>query len=200
MGREARCLVRHDGLEGVCRALLETDDLVVRGDIRLSVPLGEITEAVEDRGTLRIVWRDGVLDLELGEPEAARWQQAILHPKTLFDKLGVKDGQRVAVVGGLPEEFVAELRGQHPEPPPGEELDVIFLAVGEPSDLDLLESVRHGLAPDGAIWIVRPKGSKLLPEAAVRTAARGTGLVDVKTARFSDTHTADKYVIPLDRR
>ena len=63
-----------------------------------------------------------------------------------------------------------------------------------------MESLQHGLSRDGAIWIVRPKGSKELPEAAVRSAARGAGLVDIKTARFSDTHTADKYVIPLDRR
>jgi hypothetical protein len=200
MGPEARCLVRHNGAEATCRALLETDELIVRGDIRLSVPLKDITEAVDDLGTLRISWPDGTAELDLGEPEAGRWQHAILHPKTLFDKLGVKDGQRVAVVGGMPGEFVSELRQQHPEPPAGAPLDVIFLAVASPSDLDLLDSVQHGLARDGAIWIVRPKGSKELPEAAVRSAARGAGLVDIKTARFSDTHTADKYVIPLDRR
>ncbi len=200
MGREARCVVRHGGAETVCRVLLETDDLVVRGDIRLGVPLREISEAADDDGTLRVTWPEGVVELDLGEPESGRWQHAILHPKTLFDKLGVKDGQRVAVVGKLPDEFVTELRGQHAEPPAGAPLDVIFLAVGSPGDLDLLDSLQHGLAPDGSIWIVRPKGSKELPESAVRSAARGVGLVDIKTARFSDTHTADKYVIPLDQR
>ena len=200
MGREARCVVRYDGAEAICRALLETDEVIVRGDIRLAVPLGEISEVADDDGTLRIGWPDGTLELELGDPEAGCWQHAILHPKTLFDKLGVKDGQRVAVVGRLPSEFVTELREQHPEPPPGAPLDVIFLAVGSAGDLDLLESLLHGLSRDGAIWIVRPKGSKELPESAVRSAARDAGLVDIKTARFSDTHAADKYVIPLDRR
>ena len=200
MGREARCVVRYGSAEAICRALLETDDLIVRGDVRVALPLGEIADAVDDAGTLRVTWPEGTLELELGEPEAGRWQHAILHPKTLFDKLGVKDGQRVAVVGSLPQEFVAELRSQHPEPPSGAPLDVIFLAVAAPADLDLLEPMLHGLAPDGAIWIVRPKGSKELPESAVRSAARGVGLVDIKTARFSDTHAADKYVIPLDRR
>jgi hypothetical protein len=200
MGREARCVVRHGGVEATCKTLLKTDKLIVRGEIRLTVPLNEISEAADDEGVLRITCPDGTADLELGEPEAGRWQQAILHPKTLFDKLGVKDGQRVAVVGGLPGEFVTELRRQHLEPPAGAPLDVIFLAVDDPSDLDLVESVQRGLASDGAIWIVRPKGSKELPESAVRSAARGAGLVDIKTARFSDTHTADKYVIPLDRR
>lgn len=200
MGREARCVVRYGGAEAICRALLETDEVIVRGEIRVAVLLREISEAADDDGTLRLAWSDGVLELELGEPEAGRWAHAILNPKTLFDKLGVKDGQRVAVVGELPSEFVAELRAQHPAPPAGAALDVIFLAVGSAGDLDLLEPVQHGLARDGAIWIVRPKGSKEVPEASVRAAARGVGLVDIKTARFSDTHTADKYVIPLDRR
>jgi len=200
MGREARCAVRHGDSEAVCRVLLETDDVIVRGDIRLAVPLRDISDAADDGGTLRIAWPDGVLELDLGEPEAGRWEHAIANPKTLFDKLGVKHGQRVAVVGSLPPEFVAKLRGQHPEPPSGAPLDVIFLALGSVGDLDLIDSLQHGLAPDGALWIVRPKGSKELPESAVRAAARGVGLVDIKTARFSDTHTADKYVIPLDRR
>ena len=30
--------------------------------------------------------------------------------------------------------------------------------------------------------------------------AREAGLVDVKAARFSDTHTAEKLVIPVTRR
>jgi hypothetical protein len=39
-----------------------------------------------------------------------------------------------------------------------------------------------------------------LSEAAVMDAARDAGLVDVKVARFSDTHTAEKFVRPKASR
>ena len=50
------------------------------------------------------------------------------------------------------------------------------------------------VAPDGAIWTVRPKGVAEVSEAAVAKAARAAGLVDVKVARVSATHTAEKFV------
>jgi len=34
----------------------------------------------------------------------------------------------------------------------------------------------------------------------VMTAARNVGLVDVKVVRFSETHTAEKWVVPLSQR
>ena len=49
---------------------------------------------------------------------------------------------------------------------------------------------------DGAIWSIRPKGVAEVSEAAVRAAALAAGLVDVKVARVSATHTAEKFVLP----
>jgi hypothetical protein len=34
----------------------------------------------------------------------------------------------------------------------------------------------------------------------VRTAGKAAGLVDVKVARFSETHTAEKFVVPVAKR
>jgi hypothetical protein len=53
---------------------------------------------------------------------------------------------------------------------------------------------------DGAIWIVRPKGRPEITEAETMAAGKRAGLVDVKVVAFSDTHTAEKYVIPVSRR
>jgi hypothetical protein len=53
---------------------------------------------------------------------------------------------------------------------------------------------------DGAIWVIRPKGSPAISEGDVRKAGRNAGLVDTKVARFSETHTAEKLVIPVNRR
>ena len=56
------------------------------------------------------------------------------------------------------------------------------------------------LARDGALWIVRPKGKDGVAESAVMSAGHRAGLVDVKVARYSDTHTAAKFVVPLAKR
>jgi hypothetical protein len=45
-----------------------------------------------------------------------------------------------------------------------------------------------------------PKGSDAISERDVMTAGKAAGLVDVKVVRFSDTHTAEKYVIPAGKR
>ena len=52
----------------------------------------------------------------------------------------------------------------------------------------------------GAIWIVYPKGQSHIREADVRAAGISAGLTDNKVCRFSETHTALRFVIPLARR
>jgi hypothetical protein len=51
-----------------------------------------------------------------------------------------------------------------------------------------------------ALWIVYPKGQKGITEDDVIAAGRKTGLKDVKVVAFSPTHTALKFVVPLDKR
>jgi hypothetical protein len=79
-------------------------------------------------------------------------------------------------------------------------VDVIFVAANEQSDLERLVTVQKFLKRDGAIWVIRPKGSPLISEGEVRKAGKAAGLVDIKVARFSETHTAEKFVIPVSRR
>jgi len=43
---------------------------------------------------------------------------------------------------------------------------------------------------------VSPKGDRSIRDIDVIAAAKEAGLVDVKVARWSDTHTAAKLVIP----
>ena len=61
-------------------------------------------------------------------------------------------------------------------------------------------ALARALSPRGGLWVIRPKGHAEISEAEVRAAARGAGLVDVKVASFSPTHTADKFVIPAAAR
>jgi hypothetical protein len=187
--------VRRDGEQAEAKALLETDELIVRSPFRITVPRREITAARAEGGQLTVEWPQGTVELELGEREAARWAHDIANPKTLADKLGVKPGQRVLLVGDPDGELVGA--GTRVEQGPA---DVVFVAIESTGDLELIGSLQHEIASDGAIWTIRPKGRPDLTEAMVIGAGRNAGLTDIKIAKVSDTHTAMKFVIPVARR
>ena len=201
MGDEARATLRYEGRETDGKALLETDELVFRGDVRLKVPLRSLTSVTAEDGRLALAWDGRQAELELG-PKAARWADRIRNPRTLVDKLGVKGGQRVSLLDAPGDEIRALLaeRGIGFAEAEQPDADVILLGVRTPADLGRLGPLQDSLARDGAIWVVAPKGGVEPTEAQVLAGGKAAGLVDVKVARWSDTHTAHKFVIPKDRR
>ena len=202
MGAEARCTVRHGGRASPGKALLETDEIVFRGEFRLAIPFGEINSLAVEDGRLVVNFRDETATFELGA-SAARWAERIRKPKTLLDKLGVRPGMRVSLMGLPDVRFRALLRERGIEFTDGEPAagsDVVVLGVGPPDDLAGLKDLERILARDGAIWVVSPKGGREPREADVLAAGKEAGLVDTKVVRFSDTHTAHKFVIPVARR
>src|SRR5438067_4415752 len=152
MGREVRCTVRQDGREAEAKALLETDELIVRAPFGLKVARDRIASARVEGDTLAVRYDGGSVAIAMGEREAARWAKEIANPKTLADKLGVKPGQRVRLVGGADPALI----GAGTEVADGA-ADVVFLAAESPGDLDLVDRLQHDIAPDGAIWVIRPK-------------------------------------------
>jgi hypothetical protein len=50
------------------------------------------------------------------------------------------------------------------------------------------------------LWVVYAKGRKEMSELDVLNAGRKAGLKDVKVVGFSATHTALKFVIPVEKR
>jgi hypothetical protein len=67
-------------------------------------------------------------------------------------------------------------------------------------DLERIARIEPLLAPDGALWVVHPKGRKDLQDVHVIAAAKACQLTDNKVVRFSDTHSALRLCIPLARR
>jgi hypothetical protein len=175
-----------------CKVLLESEELLVRGDIRLRIPFADVQSVSASDGTLRVVWPEGEAELEIG-PRAERWTERIRNPRTLADKLGLKPGLRVGVV-----EVEHEVLAGHGPPEPGS--DLIFVGAESRSELERVSELAPLLAPAGGIWVVAPKGRPDPTENDVLAAGRAAGLTDVKVAKFSDTHTAHKFVIPRSRR
>ena len=118
-----------------------------------------------------------------------------------IDRLGVKQGFRVAVIGVEDELLLSELRGRTDEIViglPRSRRDVIFYAAESLNALGELETLRTRIVHAGAIWVVSRKGKdRSIRDADVIAAARRVGLVDNKVVSFSATHTALRLVIPL---
>ncbi len=197
MGQEAKCEVRCGGRVSAGKALLETDDLIFRGDFRLSIPLKSIQSVEAADGVLRVTSPAGTAVFTLGA-RAEKWAHKIRNPPTLADKLDIKQRLRVSLVG-----ISVDLEGRITDVAEGKaakESDLIFFGAVQDKDLAKLPSLQKSLKRNGAIWVVYPKGRKEITEIGVLQAGREAGLVDVKVARFSDTHTALKFVIPVANR
>jgi hypothetical protein len=203
MGAEALCRVRYGDQVSDGKALLETTELLFRGAFRLKIPLREITALTSEAGELQVCFAGGLAAFELG-PAADKWAAQIRNPRGLMDKLGVKAGQRVAVINLLDAAFLADLHARtsavskgHVEPGS----DLVFYAADSIEALQRLSDLRESLDRKGAVWVVSLKGKAAqIKDTDVMAAAREAGLVDTKVVSFSDTHTALKLVIPVAKR
>ncbi|HKO57981.1 MAG TPA: hypothetical protein VJ276_19090 [Thermoanaerobaculia bacterium] len=199
MGSDSLCHISYDGSTHEAKALLETEELIIRGTLRLKVPFREVRDVAADDGVLRLRWPGHELRIHLG-PDATKWAEKIRNPKSVLDKLGIKAGQRVSVVGVIEHLEELEAKSGDVSRKLRKGSDVIFFAASVRAELDRLASLREALKPDGMLWVIRPKGVTAITEADVMAAGKAAGLVDVKVVKFSETHTAEKFVIPVARR
>lgn len=201
MGLDTRCSATFNKQTSVGRVQLETDHVLFRGDFRVKLALSEITGIATKAGVLSLKTAQGTLALALG-PAADKWAAKIGSPKSRVEKLGVKPGARVSVVGFADATFVGELTaaGADVSSRVRTRSDQIYVAIESSKDLARLAALLPSLAPDGAIWAIRRKGLADASEAATMAAGKAAGLVDVKVARFSETHTAEKFVRPVASR
>jgi len=202
MGNELNCSVRFGKQQSEGKALLETSEILFRGEFRLKIPFSTIKSAKAVDGELRLQTADGLAVFHLGAA-ADKWCDKILHPKSRIEKLGVKPGAKVALLGEFEAEFIRELGSLTRTVSKGKaasDSDWTFLAADSKEDLAALPKISKSMQGATALWIVYPKGQKQITENDVLAAGRNCGLKDVKVVGFSPTHTALKFVIPLSDR
>jgi hypothetical protein len=202
MGNEVKCTVRVGKEVSEGKALLETSEIRFRGGFRLKIPFASIKSVKAVDGELHLQTADGSAVFELGTA-AEKWREKILHPKSRIEKIGVKPGAKVSLLGGFNADFLEELKhlaGSVTKDKVAVESDSVFFAADSQKELSSVRKIAKSLKGATAFWIVYPKGQKNITENDVIAAGRKTGLKDVKVVGFSATHTALKFVIPLDKR
>jgi hypothetical protein len=202
MGRELKCRAKIGGKWVEGKALLETSEVIFRGEARLKVPIAKLTSVTANKGQLYLAWVDQSALIELGE-QADKWAHAILHPKSTAQKLGIKPGLTISALNMPADTTMSDARKSAKAfgdgmPLPGS--DMIFFGATTASDLTPIKKLLPSLAPSGALWIVYPKGQKDIHEMQVLNAGRAAGLHDIKVASYSATRTALKFVRPRNAR
>lgn len=203
MGAEAKTTLTVGRQTFAGTAQLESSEVRFRGETRLSIPLSDVKDVQVRDGALHITHPGGVAVLGLGDAASLKWAERIRSPRSLADKLGVKPGMQIAVLGVEDEAILSDLesrdatlvKGKVPAGTP-----LVLWRVTKPAALSKLATIAKNIARDGAIWVVHPRGDASVADTVIFAAAADAGLTYTKVVRFSETDTAEKLVIPRAER
>lgn len=206
MGRECVCSARFSWIDkGASRegkALLEENEVLFRGEPRVKLSRNEITAMVVRGEELVVTHTLGTARFLLGAAESAKWEKRFLSPPSLLDKFGIKQETRVTAMGPVPPVLVDAAAAANIEL--GKTLrpntEVVLVAVDSQAKLPRAVASAEKMRGAMRLWVLFPRGSKVLPEALVRAALLATGVVDNKTARVDDTWTSLQFVVRKENR
>jgi hypothetical protein len=194
MGLEAESELVNAGETIHVKALLESHALILRGAVKKTLPLSEISDPRAVGNQLLFEHRNTPYALGLPEGQAAKWLKKLTtEPPSLAAKLGVDAAHKALVWGHTDDAAVtAALGGATTDNPT--EAAMSLAIVGDSDALaQALNVLLHAL-PHAPLWIVYPKGAKSsLPETTVRNHLRSLGWVDTKACSVSDRLTATRY-------
>ena len=193
MGKDATVQARFADGPDEGRLQYEPPKLLFRGSQR-RVFEGPALAGVSAQGA-DLVLADGSR-FTLGEKQAASWADAILNPKDRMQKIGVKPGMRVAIMGVADPTLSRELADSGATPVAElADLDLLFYAADSAQELARIKALVPLLGPKGALWVVSRKGkAATVKDVEVMAAAKAQGLTDNKVVAFSDTHTSLRFV------
>jgi hypothetical protein len=197
MGREAICECTLADTTAEVKALLESDELILRGDIRMRAPLHALHDVRVESECLCFNLDKHPVQLRLGAAAAKSWAKKIrTPPPSLADKLGIT-GKTVRTIGPIADSALdsaiasaALVSARNP--------DLIVSCVDTPESLiATLRDAKAQLARSVPIWLVYRKGpGHPLNESAIRTILRANGLMDTKVACVSQERTALRFSRP----
>lgn len=175
---------------GEVKALLEAQELILRGDIRRRFPKAIMTDLRVEGPVLRFSCNGETVALNLGTKAAEAWAKAIATPPpSLRAKLGLDKGAKALLIGVCDDPALAEaLDGRLVNDI--EEASMAIARIDAPEDLAKAQAACCTLT----LWTVYPKGKAArFGDAAIRAALRELGWRDTKSCAVSDRLTATRY-------
>ena len=199
MAMEAACKLQvgRDHYDGKVR--LTADHIDFTGTTKFRFRLAEIAHPSRDSDALRFSFHGNPVRITLDSVRTAEnWIEDVLHPLTLADKLGAKEGQTVRVLNLDDSELLSSLANKNTKLVSNStaRCDMVMIGVERASELRQIESLTQRLRPDGAIWIILPKSVRTVTKANVFAAAKEAGLKQVQVLDYSDNRAAYKIVRP----
>ncbi|HXC95247.1 MAG TPA: hypothetical protein VNU92_06070 [Edaphobacter sp.] len=200
MGREALCECEFAGATAKVKALLETNEIILRGDIRLTAPFHALQKVKVQSECLCFTIDKKPLQLHLGAKTAESWAKKIKTPlPSLADKLGIT-GKIVRTIGDVSDRALstaiasaAEVSARNPH--------LILARVDTPESLAAtLKEAKAQLARSIPIWLIYRKGpGHPLNESHIRSTLRSLGYMDTKVASVSPELTALRFNLSKSR-
>jgi hypothetical protein len=127
--------------------------------------------------------------------------------KSLAQKLGIRENDRIVVLGEPPEydDLVGPLPGVSRGQRVSDAVDLIHVFATKRADLERrLKSLRDSVRPDATVWVSWPKKSSKvstdITEDKIRDVALPLGFVDIKVCAVSDVWSGLKLVIRKELR
>src|SRR5580698_10901412 len=108
MGTEIVGEAAYKGTSHRIKLHLDGKELTLPDGLKLTIPLKDVRNVAARDGELTVAWAKDKIVLKVGD-KAARLAEKILHPPSLFDKLGIKAGQVVSIVGLDGKPFLRDL-------------------------------------------------------------------------------------------
>lgn len=190
MGREALVHAEVGDEAGEVKALLEAQELILRGDIRRRFPKAMMTDLRVEGPVLLFSCNGETVALSLGSKAAEAWARAIATPPpSLRAKLGLDKRAKALLIGVCDDPTLAEALD-------GALVDDVEEASMAIARIDAEEDLPKAQAACGTLplWVVYPKGKTAqFGDTAIRTALREAGWRDTKSCAVSDRLTATRY-------
>lgn len=193
MGREAVAVAHWQGAVEEVKALLESQEIILRGAIKARIARGGISSISVAGDTLSLRSDGEPLVLELGAKEAAKWRESLRKlPPSLTVKLGVGPDSQVFVMGSCDDRDLSEALAGATCPSPGEAY--VLLAILE-SEADLAAAFDTAKQhPKLFLWCVYRKGKTAeFGDTAIRVFLREHDYIDSKSCAVSAQLTATRY-------
>jgi hypothetical protein len=182
-GREALCQCKWGGEAGAVKALLETNEIILSGELKRRAPLSAVA----------VVRADGdVLRLQI-DGEAALWARKLTTPPpTLAEKLGLAGVAAALVIGKASGVLAEALTGATTEPP--DRARMLLAVASDAAELQTAVAAHGGLKAGAPMWIVHGNGKGCaFNDNTVRAALRAQGFIDTTICAVSAELSATRY-------